>query len=426
MMWIARTGSQWRHLPDEYGKWNSVFRRYRRWVSTGVFDAMLETLTEMVERDVTADMIDSTVVRAHHCAVGIKGDSGKPRLLVDREVASAQSSTPDATQKGALWQAFAEAEDDHDRQQSQGTVPARQGQPGVRAARPNALVGGRFYLRPLGWLCLCGLRDRHARRIVGWKVSTSATAGFVLDALEQAIHARRPGPDDGLVHHSDRGVQYLAMAYTQRLEDPTTAARHGEPASKARIRRRPSHEAPSRHLRHRHRPACCRDQSGAGEWRMPWHHSGAPVMRPTSVAGRRNPINRLVLWATADACGYASGIWATYQQWRAHGGQVRKGEIGTHVILWKKVERGEAAVEAAAKATAAPASSRAASSSSTAIRWTAPRRPREGGRAHQHLGRRCADLPRRARRPGRIRPARRLLSPRHRQGLHARAHGFRP
>jgi transposase len=76
MMWIARTGSQWRHLPDEYGKWNSVFRRYRRWVSTGVFDAMLETLTEMVERDVTADMIDSTVVRAHHCAVGIKGDSG--------------------------------------------------------------------------------------------------------------------------------------------------------------------------------------------------------------------------------------------------------------------------------------------------------------------------------------------------------------
>ncbi|MBN9146590.1 MULTISPECIES: ArdC family protein [unclassified Novosphingobium] len=88
-------------------------------------------------------------------------------------------------------------------------------------------------------------------------------------------------------------------------------------------------------------------ETGAGEWRMPWHHSGAPVMRPTSVAGRRySGINRLVLWATADACGYASGIWATYQQWRAHGGQVRKGEIGTHVILWKKVERGDAPVEA--------------------------------------------------------------------------------
>ena len=61
--------------------------------------------------------------------------------------------------------------------------------------------------------------DAYARRIVGWKVSTSATAGFVLDALEQAIHARRPGPDDGLIHHSDRGVQYLAMNYTQRLAE---------------------------------------------------------------------------------------------------------------------------------------------------------------------------------------------------------------
>lgn len=45
-MLIARTGSQWRHLPNEYGKWNSVFRRYRRWIETGVFDAMLETLAE--------------------------------------------------------------------------------------------------------------------------------------------------------------------------------------------------------------------------------------------------------------------------------------------------------------------------------------------------------------------------------------------
>ncbi|RZK35957.1 MAG: transposase [Hymenobacter sp.] len=52
MVWMARTGAQWRHLPDEYGKWNSVFRRYRRWVVTGVFEAMLETLAAVVERDV--------------------------------------------------------------------------------------------------------------------------------------------------------------------------------------------------------------------------------------------------------------------------------------------------------------------------------------------------------------------------------------
>ena len=97
MMWIARTGAQWRHLPDEYGKWNSIFRRYRRWVTTGVFDAMLETLAELAERDTTADMIDSTVVRAHHCAVGIKKGLSKPRLWADREEASPQSCTPDAT-----------------------------------------------------------------------------------------------------------------------------------------------------------------------------------------------------------------------------------------------------------------------------------------------------------------------------------------
>jgi transposase len=47
---MARTGAQWRQLPDEFGKWNSVFRRYRRWVETGVFEAMLETLADMVDR----------------------------------------------------------------------------------------------------------------------------------------------------------------------------------------------------------------------------------------------------------------------------------------------------------------------------------------------------------------------------------------
>ena len=97
MMWIARTGAQWRHLPDEYGKWNSVFRRYRRWVTTGVFDAMLETLAELAGRDIAADMIDSTVVRAHHCAVGIKRGLSKPRLSADRAEASPPSCTPDAT-----------------------------------------------------------------------------------------------------------------------------------------------------------------------------------------------------------------------------------------------------------------------------------------------------------------------------------------
>jgi len=101
MVWMARTGAQWRHLPDEYGKWNSVFRRYRRWVVTGVFDAMLETLAEAVERDTSADMIDSTVVRAHHCAVGLKKGIRTPRRSGGHEAGSPPSSTPDATGKDA-------------------------------------------------------------------------------------------------------------------------------------------------------------------------------------------------------------------------------------------------------------------------------------------------------------------------------------
>ena len=99
MIWMARTGARWRHPPDEYGKWNSVFRRYRRWVETGVFDALLETLAEMVARDTSADMIDSTVVRAHHCAVGLKKGIKSTRGLAGHAAASRPSSTPAATDR---------------------------------------------------------------------------------------------------------------------------------------------------------------------------------------------------------------------------------------------------------------------------------------------------------------------------------------
>jgi len=60
--------------------------------------------------------------------------------------------------------------------------------------------------------------DAFARRIVGWKVSATASAGFVLDALEQALCDRQPIAGAGLVHHSDRGVQYVSIKYTERLE----------------------------------------------------------------------------------------------------------------------------------------------------------------------------------------------------------------
>lgn len=61
--------------------------------------------------------------------------------------------------------------------------------------------------------------DAFARRIVGWRVSRSMETQFVLDALEQALHDRRPTDDTGLIHHSDRGSQYVSIKYTERLAD---------------------------------------------------------------------------------------------------------------------------------------------------------------------------------------------------------------
>ena len=61
--------------------------------------------------------------------------------------------------------------------------------------------------------------NTYARRIVAWRVSRTAQAGFVLDALEQALHERRPVHRDGLVHHSDRGSQYVSIRYSERLAE---------------------------------------------------------------------------------------------------------------------------------------------------------------------------------------------------------------
>jgi putative transposase len=69
------------------------------------------------------------------------------------------------------------------------------------------------------WRSHGSIIDAYARKIVGWRVSTSAHAGFVLDALEQAVHDRRPGKGTGLVHHSDKGSQYLSIRYTERLAE---------------------------------------------------------------------------------------------------------------------------------------------------------------------------------------------------------------
>ncbi len=70
-----------------------------------------------------------------------------------------------------------------------------------------------------GWLYVVFVIDVLARRIVGWRLNNSMKTDFVLDALEQTLYARQPGQMDGLVHHSDRGSQYVSIRYTERLAE---------------------------------------------------------------------------------------------------------------------------------------------------------------------------------------------------------------
>jgi len=90
-----------------------------------------------------------------------------------------------------------------------------------KVLRPNALWVSDFtYVATWsGFVYVAFVIDAYARRIVGWRVSRTAHARFVLDALEQALHERRPAKGGGLVHHSDRGGQYLSLRYSDRLAE---------------------------------------------------------------------------------------------------------------------------------------------------------------------------------------------------------------
>ena len=87
-----------------------------------------------------------------------------------------------------------------------------------KAQRPNQLWVSDFtYVSTWqGWLYVAFVVDVLARRIVGWRVSRSMTTDFVVDALEQALYERRPQAHE-LIHHSDRGAQYVSIKYTERL-----------------------------------------------------------------------------------------------------------------------------------------------------------------------------------------------------------------
>lgn len=97
-----------------------------------------------------------------------------------------------------------------------------------RAQRPDELwvVDFTYVSTWQGWLYVAFITDAFARRIVGWQTSTSMTTDFVLDALEQALHARQPDPNT-LTHHGDRGSQYLSMRYSERLIEAGVASSVG-------------------------------------------------------------------------------------------------------------------------------------------------------------------------------------------------------
>ncbi len=97
------------------------------------------------------------------------------------------------------------------------------------AAAPNRLwVADLTYVKThAGWVYVAFIIDVYSRFIVGWQASRSLRTDLALDALEMAIWARRGAHLDGLIHHSDRGVQYLAIRYTERLADAGVVASVG-------------------------------------------------------------------------------------------------------------------------------------------------------------------------------------------------------
>lgn len=71
VFWIARTGAQWRDLPPEFGKWNTIYRRFRDWARAGIFDVIFNALSD--DPDMEVAMIDGTIVKVHRHGQGSKG-----------------------------------------------------------------------------------------------------------------------------------------------------------------------------------------------------------------------------------------------------------------------------------------------------------------------------------------------------------------
>ena len=108
MLYVLRVGCPWRDMHERYGKWNSVYVRFRRWAEQEVWDALLETLVELGLTDDWQHMIDSTTVRGHSQAAGAKGGHIR-RVLVEAAAALRAKSTLAQTVRDALLASFSPA-----------------------------------------------------------------------------------------------------------------------------------------------------------------------------------------------------------------------------------------------------------------------------------------------------------------------------